>query len=259
MPSYPTDPAAELRGRLSTIPSGTPTAAVASELLDYFTGGGIAPGARLPPERRLAEMLGTGRSAVREALAALEILGIVDVRPGSGTYLRSGASELLPRTLSWGLMLGSNSAAELVQIRAELEVLAARLAAPRIDADGLRALREALADMTGHADLADHDAFVEADARFHLALAAASGNAALAGVLQSVRALLRVWVDRSVARADDARTAIDEHTRVVDALAAADAAGAAEAMRAHMDTAADRVLSLTADPATGTEPGTAAS
>nr|WP_235472331.1 GntR family transcriptional regulator [Frigoribacterium sp. Leaf44] len=59
-----------------------------------------APGSRLPPERQLAERLGVGRSAVREALAALEILGIVTVRPGSGTYLRDQTSELLPTTLS---------------------------------------------------------------------------------------------------------------------------------------------------------------
>ena len=66
--------------------------------MDLFTSGSIQPGTRLPPERHLATVLGVGRSAVREALAALEILGIVDVRPGSGTYLRGTASELLPQT-----------------------------------------------------------------------------------------------------------------------------------------------------------------
>src|SRR6476661_2311336 len=80
---------------------------VTRRLLTYFTSDAIQPGDRLPPERQLALTLGVGRSAVREALAALEILGVVTVRPGSGTYLRGKASELLPQTLSWGMLIGT--------------------------------------------------------------------------------------------------------------------------------------------------------
>ncbi|WP_129664054.1 FadR/GntR family transcriptional regulator [Phytoactinopolyspora endophytica] len=243
MPSYPTDPTKELTGRLTTISASTPTAAVASQLLAYFTSGGLAPGSRLPAERQLAEMLGTGRSAVREALAALEILGVVEVRPGSGTYLHSGVSELLPRTLSWGLMLGAGSTQDLVEIRSVLEVLAARLAAEKIDSAGIEGMREQLANMRKHADLADHDAFVEADARFHQELVAASENDALVAVLQSVRSLLRVWVDRSVDKEEDARAAIDEHARVLEAVERHDAAAAGDAMTAHMGTAGSRIVS----------------
>src|SRR6187402_1603631 len=109
---------------------------VTRRLLTYFTSDAIQPGDRLPPERELASTLGIGRSAVREALAALEILGVVDVRPGSGTYLRGSASELLPETLSWGLMIGAPRTHELIAVRAELEIMAARLAAERVtDAD----------------------------------------------------------------------------------------------------------------------------
>ncbi|MBR8745204.1 FadR/GntR family transcriptional regulator [Nocardiopsis sp. MG754419] len=247
MPSNPTDPDSEFSGRLSAIRATTPTAAVASELLSYLTAGDLAPGARLPSERKLAETLGTGRSAVREALAALEILGVVEVRPGSGTYLRSGSSELLPRTLSWGLMLGTRNTADLTEIRTSLEVLAARLAALNAGPDDVRRLRGHLATMRENADLGDRDAFVEADARFHQELAAASQNIALANVLQSVRALLRVWVDRGVAKEEDARIAIEEHARVLDALEGNDAVKANEAMVAHMDTAATRVLSSVAE------------
>lgn len=81
---------------LGSLGQGSVVSEVAERLLTYFTSGDIAPGTRLPAERQLAAPLGVGRSAVREALAALEILGIVVVRPGSGTYLRDGISELLP-------------------------------------------------------------------------------------------------------------------------------------------------------------------
>lgn len=247
MPRYPGDPTAELQGALQAIPANTPTAAVASELLNYFTSGGLTIGSRLPSERKLAEMLGTGRSAVREALAALEILGIVEVRPGSGTYLRSSASELLPRTLSWGLMVGSQEVADLLEIRTSMETLAARLAAEHASSEDLHRIRQHLDEMTAHADLQDPQAFVEADAHFHQGIAAASQNTALAVVLQSVRALLRVWVDRSVHSPDHACRARDEHAAVLDAITARDSEAAAEAMAAHMTTASRRVLSAHAE------------
>ena len=102
---------------------------VTRRLLTYFTSDAIQPGDRLPPERQLALTLGVGRSAVREALAALEILGVVTVRPGSGTYLRGKASELLPQTLSWGMLIGTPQTHDLIGVRHGLEVQAARLAA----------------------------------------------------------------------------------------------------------------------------------
>src|SRR5690554_6170656 len=105
MPAFPNDSSAEIAASMGTLSGSTPVSAVAKRLLEIFTRGDIEPGTRLPPERQLSASLGVGRSAVREALAALELLGIVDVRPGSGTYLRGSASELLPQTLSWGLML----------------------------------------------------------------------------------------------------------------------------------------------------------
>ncbi|MGQ1797375.1 FadR/GntR family transcriptional regulator [Kocuria oceani] len=240
MPAYPTNPADELGGRLSAIPANTPAGAVASQLLAYFTSGDLAPGTRLPPERQLAQMLGTGRSAVREALAALEILGVVHIRPGSGTYLRASASELLPQTLSWGLMLGEQKVEDLVQIRAALEVLAAETAAHRAGPDNLIALQEHLTQMREHQN--DYAAFVEADMLFHQEMATASGNHTLSGVLQSVRALLRIWVDRSISEEAEARDAIAEHEQVLQALTAHDPAAARSAMTSHMHTANKRLL-----------------
>jgi GntR family transcriptional repressor for pyruvate dehydrogenase complex len=81
---------------LGQIPQRTAISGVASRLLTYLTSGETPVGTRLPPERELAASLGVGRSAIRGALAALEILGIVEVRPGSGSYVAGTTSELLP-------------------------------------------------------------------------------------------------------------------------------------------------------------------
>lgn len=237
MPAFRTDPSAEITAALGALPTGTPVSEVARRLLDLFTGGGIAPGTRLPPERRLAETLGVGRSAVREALAALEILGIVDVRPGSGTYLRGTASELLPQTLRWGLLIGEHNTAELLELRSGLEIYVARLAAAA--ASPADAAGAALDRMRARID--ELAAFARADSDFHQALAEVAGNATLIDLLHVVRSLLQVYASRAVHDVDAARAAIAEHEAVLRAVRAGDQDAAASAMAVHMATAAARV------------------
>lgn len=239
MPAYPQQPTAHISDALDQVPIGTAVSTVAKRLLELFTSGAIPAGSRLPPERRLAQTLGIGRSAVREALAALEILGIVDVRPGSGTYLRGSASELLPETLNWGLMLDSSRTGELIEVRGELEVFAARRAAER-------ATPEILADLGAHVDamraaLADRSRFIEADLKFHLGVASAAQNQVLADLLRSVRSLLRLWVERGLQTEEEAATALVEHADVLEAIRGHDADSAGEAMQRHMRTAAERL------------------
>ena len=232
--------AAKISAALGTIDKGSAVSEVAERLLAYFTSGEIPVGTRLPAERLLASSLGVGRSAVREALAALEILGIVIVRPGSGTYLRGGISELLPRTLSWGLMLGEPRTRDLVELRSGLEVQAAQLAAQRMSDEALHRMRANLATMAD--SLNDLSAFVEADALFHGEIAEGSGNEVLQELLQSIRSLLRIWVDRALTDEGHASAALEEHAAILDALCARDVYAAASAMRLHMETASRRLL-----------------
>ncbi len=239
MPAYPNDSSAEIAASIGSLESTTTVSAVAKRLLEIFTSGDIEPGTRLPPERQLVTTLGVGRSAIRGALAALEILGIVDVRPGSGTYLRGSVSELLPQTLSWGLMLGAPDTLELVDVRGALEIYAARLAATRISDEALDGLGRHVEEMRSNVD--NLKALVEADLQFHLELARAIDNNVLLDLLQSIRSLLRVWVDRAVQDRDQALIAIEEHAAVYAAIATRDPDAAASAMAIHMNTAGKRL------------------
>jgi len=223
------------------VPRGTAVSEVVKQLVALLTAGELTPGSRLPPERQLAERLGVGRSAVREALAALEILGIVTVRPGSGTYLRDTTSELLPTTLSWGLMLNAARTRELIEVRGGLEVQAAAYAAERatdVDVEKLRGYIETMA-----ASLEDLDAFLQADIRFHLQIALSADNVVLKDLVQSTRSLLRLWVERGLSERDQAEAAYREHLAVFEAIEAHDPEAALQAMRDHMATAAERVRS----------------
>jgi len=243
MPAFPDDRSAEISASLGALPSGTPVSEVARRLMDLFTSGSIEPGTRLPPERHLALSLGVGRSAVREALAALEIIGIVDVRPGSGTYLRGTASELLPQTLRWGLLIGQKSTVELLELRSGLEIYVARLAAGRAREPELAAISRPLDRM--RAEVGNLKAFARADLEFHTALGVAAGNDTLVDLLHVVRALLQVYADRAVHDEAEARVAIEEHDAVYRAVLSRDEDAAASAMAVHMATASQRLSAET--------------
>lgn len=239
MPAFSENDPLNIRLELESVPTGSPASEVARQLVTLLTAGDLAPGSRLPAERVLAERLGVGRSAVREALAALEILGIVQVRPGSGTYLRGGTSDLLPTTLSWGLMLASNRTRELLEIRSSLERSAAILAAQRASEDQLDELGAYLDRQEETLD--DPEAFIDADVRFHVLLARAAGNDVLADLLQSLRSMLSVWVQRRVHTREATEAAYREHRAIYEALRTGDVAATQQAMDDHMATASARI------------------
>lgn len=214
-------------------------AEVTRRLLSYFSSDAIQPGDRLPPERQLASTLGVGRSAVREALAALELLGLVNIRPGSGTYLRGRASELLPQALSWGLLINTPETEELIGVRHGLEVQAARLAAQLATPELLREMEQQLRTM--EESTGDYETFVAADMHFHQAVALSSQNALLADILQTVRSLIRVWVERAMHDSTHAHMAVKDHRALFEAISAGDPDRAAAVMDIHMQSAAQRL------------------
>ncbi|RLP74723.1 FadR family transcriptional regulator [Mycetocola tolaasinivorans] len=205
-----------------------------SQLASRFLSGEVVPGGKLPPERALAEALGVGRSAVREALKALDLLGLIEIRQGDGTYLRSSASSLLPQVVEWGLMLGSTQTDELVEARYHLEITLAGLAAERASAEEIAEITRWFQAMGEADDVAD---FARADIEFHLAVAAAAHNGVLAGVLSNVKSLLEVWVVRAIRQSGERASTLDQHAAVLQAITAGDAAAAAAAMTAHMHAA----------------------
>src|SRR5580693_7919244 len=103
--------------RLKHVERTSTASIVARQLLDELAKENFVSGTRLPSEREMADTLGVGRSTLREAMAALDLLGIIEVRPGSGSYLKADSSALLPQALKWGLMLGQPEVQDLVEVR----------------------------------------------------------------------------------------------------------------------------------------------
>jgi GntR family transcriptional repressor for pyruvate dehydrogenase complex len=192
-------------------PREGPLAEITRKLLDYLLSGAIQPGTKIPSERQLADGLGVGRSAVREAVKSLSLLGLLDVRQGDGTYLTRSGSDLLPRVIDLGLLLEEPRIMDLVEARAEIEILVAGLAAARADNSDIAALRARLEAMKAANAATDVEAYVEADIGFHMAIAEASGNTIFVNLLRSLRSLLRVWAGRVLHYAGETKTSLAVH------------------------------------------------
>lgn len=211
---------------------------VARRLVEFILSGQVEPGTRMPSERQLAEAFGVGRSAMREALKALSLIGLIEVRQGDGTYLRKADSALLPEVIEWGLLLGEQRTMDLVEARQEIEVVIAGLAAKRRTEQDLADLREILDRMVQSPSI---PGFVDVDVQFHLRLAEAAGNSVLRDIHSSVQALLRAWIARVLAASGSIHPSYEEHVPIVEAIERGDVAGAQVAMAEHMNSAAERL------------------
>ena len=231
---------------LTTLPERMPLQAVdnrrlyrqiADQIAALIEKGEYGGGARLPPERDLAKQLGVSRPSVREALIALEVEGYVEVRVGSGVYV------LGPRPLARAEPLPADSGPfELIRARWMIESECAALAAKNATKAQLRAMDEALDQMETDRDKGTMP--LVHDRLFHLRLAEASGNSALALVVKVLwdqrTGPLFLRLEHHFDTPQLWTLAIKEHRDIVAAIAKRDAAGARAAMRKHMDRAAKR-------------------
>ncbi|GAA2277277.1 GntR family transcriptional regulator [Streptomyces ruber] len=195
---------------------------VIAALRNEITSGEWPVGSRIPTEPELVEQLGVARNTVREAVRALAHNGLLDIRQGSGTYVVA-TSELA------GVMHRRFAGADpdhIAELRSALESSAARLAAARRTDKDLKQLDALLVRREEAWESGDAEAFVAADATFHLAVVAASHNEAMTAVYADLGEVLRDWLREDVGERLTPETYM-EHARLVDAIRAGDAEAAA--------------------------------
>ena len=168
-------------------------AGLIGRLLAFVAHRRFEPGDRLPSERELAERFGVGRNAVREAVAVLETLRMVERRPNSGIYLREvgrqGSLDAMVLQADLGVPLTEAEVAEVVELRRILELQAIRLACERRRDADIERLDRVLA--AGEATIAAGGNLADRDAEFHLAVVEATGNHVLLRVVNSFYLLSR--------------------------------------------------------------------
>jgi DNA-binding FadR family transcriptional regulator len=205
---------------------------IAAQIRKLIGKGAVAPGERLPAERDLARRLGVSRPSLREALIALEVEGLLDVRVGSGIYVAQASAS--PRGADFG---GASGPFEVIRARWMIEGECAALAAKHGTAAQLRAIRKAHADLQREAKR--HHNPLGADRAFHVRIAQATGNSALELVVQTlwdqrVGPLYRALEVKLEYPAMAGET-LGEHEIVLDAILARRPAAARAAMRRHMN------------------------
>lgn len=225
----------------------TLSAQVTEQVVSLITSGAWPVGTRIPPENTLVDRLGVSRNTVREALRSLVHTGMLEARPGDGTYV------LTPSELEAPLVRRARRARleEAVEVRALLEQQAARLAAlRRTDAD-IRRLRALLERQRKASDADDRTAYAKADADLHRAVVACTRNKFLAEIYEFLGGALKLSVSSDLW---DRMLAVEEvrhHAALVEAIAAGKAAAAERAALLLVDTLRKALLSGQTAPRRG--------
>ena len=184
--------------------------------------GELGPGDRLPPEKELSERLGLSRSSMREAVKALEVIRVLDVRRGDGTYVTSLEPRLLLEAMSFVIDLHDDSSIlELLAVRRIIESAAAAMAARMISDEGIDDLRKQIASVDESTSV---EGLVAHDLEFHGAIVAAAGNSYMTTLTESLSgrtARARIW--RGLTQENSVSRTLAEHQAIVDAIASHDA------------------------------------
>jgi GntR family transcriptional repressor for pyruvate dehydrogenase complex len=202
---------------------------VVNQITDLILSRHLQPGDRLPSEHRLVEELGVSRSVVREGIKALEERGLVEVKQGSGTFVRSPTSEMVSDSFSLFLRTKMARYSKLMEVRGILDVEIAGLLAERATEEDLERLSNSIARMWEVLDSPQE--FVEEDVAFHMAFYAAMKNEVLLMIMQPIMELLSEAMSMTFEAPGSPESSLRRHEKLVQRIEAGDSEGAREAMR----------------------------
>lgn len=209
----------------------TPVDKIIRQIRSLITSGQLNPGDRLPPERKLAERLGVGRTNVRDAIKKLEFYGILKTMPQSGTIVAGLGIAALEGLISDVLKMEDSDFRSLVETRVLLETQSARLAAKRRTPEDIINLQTALANHRKKVE--GGEVAVEEDLIFHLKIAEASKNTVSRSLMMIITPdIINNFITLDIC--SDNRNTSDEHQTILNHIIAQEPELAAQAMRAHL-------------------------
>lgn len=209
---------------------------IVEQVQDLIKEGKLKLGDKLPPEHILAEKFGTSRPSVREALSALEILGVIESRGGKGNFIKDNLNSPLYEQRFKELQK-EESPFELLEARKAVETEIAGLAAEKATSEDIREIEEALDRMENA--LNDTPRVMEFDREFHIAIAKAAHNSVLFQMMNYLADGLKesLWVnikEKSWALPGHPQKYLEEHTRLLEAIKEGDKKAARRTMYSHL-------------------------
>ncbi len=212
---------------------------IVEQIKKLITDGRLKPGDKLLAERELAEQFQVSRASVREAIRTLEMLGVIDIRPGEGTFVRATGTDDIIRPLAMFLAVERNSLLDMFEMRRIFETATASLAAERATEEELDHIEAMLEKMRERLNVLDPEKGEEFDAAFHYAVAEATHNSLLTKLFKTVSE--EFAKANSVARRQlyhdniqNAQKIIDQHAEILDAIRSRNSKVAGDAMLAHL-------------------------
>lgn len=194
--------------------------------------GKLKSGDRLPPERDLAERFKVSRTSVREAFRALESMGLIEIRPGEGTFVREISVESLIEPLALVILTQREAVGELFEARRLLEPAIAGLAASRATPDEIHEMERILEEQAK--EVAAGRTGLAQDAAFHAAIAASARNRAITRLVHALMDLLTQSREESLQIPGRPTRSHQDHLRILGAIRRRDAASAQRAMLDHL-------------------------
>lgn len=216
---------------------------IIDQLLSMIASGKLRQGDKLPPEHMLMKQFGVGRSSLREAMGALSLVGLLSIRPGSGTHVTLPPDGFLAKPLSWHmLVIGGGKIREIIEARIVLEEAIAGLAAERATEKDIAEIRYYQAKLK--ADKKGGGKSVKADLSFHTALAEASHNTVLTRFLSELRPLMRCWMEQKRSVIGGYHLVNEQHDEILRAIEAHDVQRARSALHNHLTSTGDKLGSI---------------
>jgi GntR family transcriptional repressor for pyruvate dehydrogenase complex len=205
---------------------------IVKQLLDLINKGELKPGDRLPPERELAVQLNVSRTAIREALRAMELMGFIDSKVGGGTFIRQVTIDNVIDPFTILLAQDKKLILELIEVRQFLEKELAKFAALRIDDQKAAEIQTALDLMKSEIDKGEIG--IAGDNAFHDAIAKAAGNTAMARILDMCGDLLSYTRQATLLIPGQPQKSLEDHQGIFEAIRAKDDKTASRLMVEHL-------------------------
>ena len=228
---------------------------IIEQVRDMITSGRLKPGDRLPAERDLAQTLSVGRSAVREAIRALESLGLVEARPGEGTFVTMRGESAERDPISTALYQAWNTQRKLFEVRQVIEPDLAALAARRATTEHIEKLRAILNEQ--EAGIRNGESGGKQDTMFHYVTAEATGNEVLVQIMDSLMDLLSKTREASLQQGERRAQSLKQHRAILHAIEVRNPLLAERRMRDHI--AGIERLVFASEQQAAEEPATTAS
>lgn len=219
--------------RFEVVSRSTLPEEIANRLLDQIRAQQLRPGDKLPAERNLAQMMEVSRPVLREALRALALMRVVDIRQGDGTYITSLEPKQLISHLDFVFSKDSVALVQLLEARRVVETGNVRLAAFRVTDGQIAEMEELFRALADCLDAPER--FSELDITLHMAVCAAADNFLLMQFMNIVSTLGRVSRERTGGLRAVREAALDDHRRLLEALRGRDPDAAERAMLTHLD------------------------